>query len=129
MRARLAPWLLVAWTLFVWGTRIRNIVSDDELAGFEQAWRIGLAVGLTVLALAGAFVLLWRRGVRPIVGTLALVTIAAWIVRGISIAVADHDAAFIAVHLVLAVISIGLAALSLRSIWSLQNLRVLDDAA
>jgi len=119
MRALLGPWLLVAWTLFVWGTRIRNIINDDELAGFDRVWRTGLATGLTLLALAAAAALISRRGVRPTVGALAGATVIAWVVRGVSIAFADHSAAFIAIHLVLAAVSIGLA------VWSLSILRAL----
>ncbi len=116
VRALLGPWLLVAWTLFVWGTRIRNIIEDDELAGFEQIWRTGLAVGLTVLALGGLAALVSHKAVRPAITALAGVTVVAWVVRGISIAFADHSAAFIAIHLVLAIVSIGLSVWSWRTI-------------
>ena len=39
-----------------------------------------------------------------------------WVVRRIGIATADHDAAFIVVHLVLAAISIVLAGLAVREV-------------
>ena len=41
-------------------------------------------------------------------------TVAVWIVRTVGIATGDHDAAFIAVHVVLAVVSIALSVLALR---------------
>jgi hypothetical protein len=53
----------------------------------------------------------WRdRAVRLLAGW----TIVVWVVRSVGIANADHDGAFIAVHLVLAAISIALAVAALR---------------
>lgn len=118
MSRRLAPALLVAWTLFVWATRIRNIATDTDLAGFEKVWRTGLAVALVAAALAGVVSLVTKRGLRSVIGALAGLTVITWVIRGISIAVADHSAAFVAVHLVLAVVSIGLALWAIRSLWS-----------
>jgi hypothetical protein len=51
-----------------------------------------------------------------VVLALAAWTTGVWVVRSIGIATADHDGAFIAVHLVLAVISIGLAVLAVREV-------------
>ena len=42
-------------------------------------------------------------------------TIAVWVVRGVQIALSDDEAAFIVVHLVLGIVSIALAAVTLRS--------------
>jgi hypothetical protein len=44
------------------------------------------------------------------VGALAAWTVVVWVVRAIGIATGDHEAAFIAVHLVLATVSIALSA-------------------
>lgn len=116
----LGPWLLVGWTLFVWGTRIRNIVNDTELEGLEQLWRAGLAVALTSLALAGAAALMTNTAVRKVISILAAVSIAVWVVRAVGIATGDHSIGFIAVHLMLAAVTTGLA------IWSLRSLSVAD---
>jgi signal transduction histidine kinase len=107
---------LVAWTFLVWTTRIGNIWGDDELTNGEKWGRTGLALSFTILALV-VVVALWRRtpwqalAVRFLAGW----TVAVWALRSVGIAGGDHDAAFIAVHLVLAVASIALSALALRA--------------
>ncbi len=104
---------LCAWTGLVWTTRISNIWNDDALTDGEKWGRTGLALSFTVLALAVVVALVQRAGwLRPAVLALAAWTTAVWIVRAIGIATGDHEAAFIAVHLVLAVVSIGLATLA-----------------
>jgi hypothetical protein len=106
---------LVVWTLFVWTTRIRNIWGDDALTGGEKWGRTGLAMSFTVLALAAGHAAWhstsWR---TPVVKVFAAWTIAVWVVRSIGIATGDHDSGFIAVHLVLAVVSIALSAAAVR---------------
>jgi hypothetical protein len=106
---------LVAWTFFVWTTRIGNIWRDDDLDTAGKVGRTALALSFTMLALAvvGA---LWRRPswLRPTVVALAVWTTGVWLVRDTSILVGDHDTAFKVVHTVLAVVSIGLSALALR---------------
>ncbi len=106
---------LVAWTFLVWTTRIRNIWTDDSLTTSEQWGRTALAGSFTVLAALVA-VALWRRAPwrRAAVGALAAWTTVVWVVRAVGIATADHEAGFIAVHLVLAVISIALSGLAWR---------------
>ena len=106
---------LAVWSLLVWTTRIRNIWTDEELNTGEQWTRTALALSFTVLALAVGHAVYHRTTWRPTaVRALAGWTIAVWVVRSVGIATADHDGAFIAVHLVLAVISITLAVLALR---------------
>jgi hypothetical protein len=100
----LATYVLAGWTLFTWGTRIRNAVQDDEpLTAFV------LPVLLTVLALLA--IVKPRRWVR----LLGLVVSAVWLVRVPMIVLADHDAAFTVVHTGLAVVTWALAAWALRS--------------
>jgi hypothetical protein len=50
----------------------------------------------------------------PLTRAFAAWTVAVWVVRSVGIATADHDASFIAVHLVLAAISISLSAAAWR---------------
>ena len=108
---------LVAWTVLVWGTRIDNIVGDDGLSAAGKAIRLALAGSLLVLAvLAGTEWWAARRrpttpsGFRAKIVPLAVWTTLVWAVRATGIALGDHDAAFISVHLVLAVVSIALVA-------------------
>ena len=106
---------LCVWTGLVWTTRISNIWNDDALTDGEKWGRTGLALSFTVLALAVVVGLVQRAAwLRAAVLALAAWTTAVWIVRAIGIATGDHEAAFIAVHLVLAVVSITLAGLAVR---------------
>lgn len=114
-RRRPAAIALVVWTFLVWTTRINNIWADDSLSDGDKWGRTALALSFTVLALAVA-VALWRRA-GWLSGALLLLTgwtVGVWVVRSVGIASGDHSAGFIAVHLVLAAVSIALSALALR---------------
>ncbi len=123
--ARLRPALaLSAFTLFVWTTRIRNIWTDESLTTTGQLGRTALSVTFTAFAVAVLW--LWwqgrRRGsvdpiVSPVVRMFAAWTIGVWAVRAVQIATAGHDAAFVAVHTALAVVSTVLA------VWAVQDVR------
>lgn len=110
--------LLVAfalWTLFVWATRIGTAAADE-------AWdRVAMAVGFTVVGV-GLLVIAWRARGRTLTGgeltavrAAVAFTVVVWLVRGVQIALADHGAAFVVVHLVLAVVSIGLGVAAARA--------------
>lgn len=106
---------LCVWTLLVWTTRIGNIWGDDELTTGEKWGRTGLALSFTVLALAVGYAVHRRAPWRGLaVKALAGWTIGVWVTRSFGIATGDHDVAFIAVHLVLAVVSIALSVLAVR---------------
>lgn len=107
---------LVGWTLLVWTTRIGNIWGDADLTNGEKWGRTALALSFTVLALAAAYGL-WRQPSwrRAVLTALAGWTVAVWLVRAVGIATGDHDAAFVAVHVVLAIVSIALSVLALRA--------------
>jgi hypothetical protein len=109
--------LLVAfgvWTLFVWATRIGTAAADE-------AWdRVAMALGFTVLGV-GLLVVAWRArgrvltaGEERFLQVAVGFTLVVWAIRGVQIALADHGAAFIVVHLVLAVVSIALGVAALR---------------
>ena len=107
--------MLSGWTLFVWVGRLRNIAADETLSGWALAWRAGLSATFVGLALALLFAVFVRpSATRPAALVLATVGIAVWAVRGIDIALGDHSAAFIAVHTVLAIVTIGLGVIVLR---------------
>jgi len=106
-------WVLVAWTAVVWVGRTRNLIADDQLTSSGRIWRILLAVVflgfalLSVSALGGR----WRSiGSTRLVAVFCIWTITFWAVRGTGILFADHGAAFKAVHSVLALVSIAVAA-------------------
>lgn len=101
----------VIWTLFVWGTRIRNALGDDALGGSSLAGVLLLSASfllgsatVAVLAVAGR-----RRAHRDEAPpgralTLAVLGMAVWTTvvwaSRITAIVADggHDAPFVAVH-------------------------------
>jgi len=112
---------LGVWSLFVWATRIDNVLAQDDLTGAGRAARLALALSFTAAGVA-FLVVAWRARDRSLSRTEALVidagcwwTIGVWVVRGAQIALGDHDAAFIIVHAVLGVVSIALAAATIRS--------------
>jgi hypothetical protein len=123
--ARLRPAaILSTFTLLVWTTRIRNIWTDESLSTTGQLGRTALSLSFT--AFAAAVLWSWWRGRRrgsvdpiagPVVRMFAAWTVGVWAVRALQIATADHDAAFVAVHTALAVVSTVLA------VWAVQTLR------
>ncbi len=130
-RGLLVPAALVAWTLFVWGGRLRNLAQEPGPIGETSRWSL---VGSIAFCLLAALVVVaptversraGRRGlVRPAVGALGALTIVVWVIRGLDIALGDHSLGFIVVHLILAVVSIGLAVAA----WRVVRLDALADA-
>ena len=116
-RARLPLIVLVGWTIFLWVSRLRNVVRDDDLSGAGVAWRV--AVVVVFVALAGAVIVAMRTGRPPLRETVtALVgwTVAFWVVRGTGILLDDHDTSFKVVHTVLIVVWIGVAVWAGRAV-------------
>jgi hypothetical protein len=101
---RIAAYALAAWTLFTWGTRIRNAAQDDEQA-------LAFVIPVALVAIAVAAVARPRRWGR----LLALAASLAWLVRVPIILAGDHGVGFKVVHTMLAVITWALAAWTLRS--------------
>lgn len=116
MLRRRAAAVLVGWTFLVWTTRLRNIWADEALSDGEKWGRTALALSFTVLAVVVVVGLVRRTAWHSLaVRLLAGWTVGVWGVRSIGIASADHEAAFVVVHLVLAAVSIGLAGLA---VWT-----------
>jgi len=118
-RAVVTALVFGGWTLFVWVGRLRNLAAEPGSVLDASRWSfigslaftvLGVAVvGAAILALAG----ISRLALGPVVLALAVLTIGVWALRAVDIAIGDHSIGFIAVHLVLAVLSIGLAVAAL----------------
>jgi len=116
----------LVWTIFVWGiVRVRNIMGDADLTGSERTWPLILAASLWVPAAVLLMVLVitlirkkpFAQAATVGVAVLGVWTTLVWMVRAFDIAlVSDRELPFIVVHLVLAVISVGLAVLAARSL-------------
>jgi hypothetical protein len=115
LRRHRAALALVAFTFFVWTTRIGNIWSDDDLDTAGKVGRTALALSFTVLAVAVLVVLRRDDRRRLAVAALGAWTTSVWLVRGTGIVAGDHEVGFKVVHAVLAVVSIALAVLAWRA--------------
>ncbi len=109
-------WGLIGWTLFVWGSRVRNLVNDDELEGFSLVWRSAAAALFLGAAVIGAVALIKKRSfASPFFVAWSVAGIAWWTVRGTQTLVSDFSVAFKLVHTVLALVTIALGLLIIRS--------------
>ena len=97
------PYLLAGWTVLIWIGRVRNIVAAD-----------GAVVELLVPALLVALGVATFARPRQVGRVLALTTVLVWAIRVPLVLVHHHAVAFVVVHLVLAAVSVTLAALTLR---------------
>lgn len=120
---------LVAWSGFVWGNRLNNLVADDATAG---EWAVsGTLSAISLLLSLGATVALvraWRSGwpspagaTRGLLQAVAGWSIGVWVVRGLDIAVDWRSVGFVVVHLVLAAVSIALGVGLLRGLGAPQR--------
>ena len=105
------------WTLFVWGTRVRNIGKDHTLGGGQKTF----AFGVSLVFIGAALLLLWlalrRRNdeLRAVLPLFAIATVGWWAVRSVFILVHHHSWAFRVVHIVLGIISSVLAVAAWRA--------------
>lgn len=114
---RLAVPLFLGWTLFVWGGRLRNLAADP--GGFAEAsqWSLWGSVVFVTLAVISVVLLVARQAAfgRVVLAALVALTVGVWLVRAVDIALGDHSIGFIVVHVVLAVVSIGLGVAAWRT--------------
>lgn len=107
---------MCGFAIFVWITRIKNAAGDGAMSSTGKAIAITtsllFAAAASVLVVAHLRRLPWARSGAIVFGVVSGVY---WIVRAITIAARDHSAGFKAVHIVLALISVGLAAWTLRA--------------
>lgn len=108
----LVVYVFVAWTLFVWTNRIRNIFDDGAGSGTSGGIDpVDLTAATVMVVLALLVAVTARRG-RPAWALPALVvaTVATWAVRvPLTLANPEWEVPFKVVHAGLAVVSIGLA--------------------
>lgn len=99
-----------AWSALIWLTRVRNILQDDAL---DAAGKAMWLVPALVFGLGGVVALVaWWRGVpalaRPLAAVL-LLTVLYWPIRTVFILFDGRSMMFRLVHVVLSVVSVGLA--------------------
>lgn len=110
----------VAWTLFVWIGRIRNVTADAALSGADRWGPLAMSIVFVIGAVVVA-ALAYRDHVvasassagalRDAVWVVAGYTTVVWVVRAGDIALGGgHEPAFVVVHVVLAAASIALGA-------------------
>jgi hypothetical protein len=100
----MAVYVLALWTLFTWGTRIRNAAQDHEAL-------TTYIVPLALIVLAGLAIVRARRWGPLLVIAVSLV----WLVRVPLIWASDYGIGFKVVHTMLAVVTWVLAAWTVRS--------------
>jgi hypothetical protein len=120
-------WLLglAVWQVVVWGTRIDNVLGDDGLTSTDKLLRLALSASFFAFGVVAVWV--WRQlGPRGRLGQATMPsgtrwirvgaawTVVVWVVRGADIALSGHSGAFVAIHLVLAAVSIALAGQAVR---------------
>jgi hypothetical protein len=142
-RTILSVAVLLLWSLFTWGGRVRNALADEALSDAERGWALLLSASFVLPALVLA-IMWWLHSGRtpwtgrsvPTVGNalrLATVvfaawTIAVWLVRGIDIALfSGHEIGFVVVHSVLALVAIGLAGFAALSLLTDTAVRARAD--
>jgi hypothetical protein len=112
--------VFVAWTTYVWVTRITNTWGSDIETTGAKVFSTVLSGVMLALAVGGVVVLVrtWKRpltvGAARFLQVYCGVTVVVWVVRAVQIIASDHTVAFKVVHVVLGVISIALAA----GVWS-----------
>ena len=106
--------VLVAVTVVVWAVRVVNVFGNDSLSGSARLWQLLVAgcflafAGLAVAVLSGR----WaghRLGSTRLVAMFCLWTMVFWAVRSIGILLGDYDTEFTLVHVLLALVSVGVA--------------------
>lgn len=116
MTKRVSQWSLVVWTLGIWGSRIRNIVVDDELTSSERAVGFLVAAALITSALTLVFCLIGSVPWTSVaVGALALLGSLRFTIRGPFILLDDQwDTGFKVVHTILWTVTVVLSVLAWR---------------
>ncbi len=116
-------WAFVAWTLFVWFTRLNNVFGDGTLSDSETIRGAAIALAFVVVA---ASIPLVAVGANRFIGTyasiVAVITAAWWTVRLFTNLFGDGSAGFKVVHTLLSIVAVGLSVAVLR--WHTSRVRI-----
>ena len=94
----------------MWLTRIRNAARDGESV-------LPYVLSVSFLVLAVGVVATMGRDRRWVLA-LAAWTVIVWPIRLVDIAASSHGAGFVVVHVAIGAISIALAIVAARSVWT-----------
>ena len=100
-------WVFACSTLLAWTTRIYNLFEDNEVSNGERIWSLLVASIFLLAAMAVIKILVgsWRdRNIKNsrLIPAFCIETVTFWIVRSVGILIADHEAGFKIVHVLLA---------------------------
>ena len=100
-------WVFACLTLLAWTTRIYNLFEDNEVSNGERIWSLLVAAIFLSAAMAVIKILVgsWRdRNIKNslLIPAFCIWTVTFWIVRSVGILIADHEAGFKIVHVLLA---------------------------
>lgn len=111
-------WVLIAWTIFLWLSRLRNVLGNEELSSGGRAARVTVVVifvGLALVVAASRVIPRLRVRAHRLLLVFLLWTVGYWLVRGIGILLdGEYSVGFKAVHTVLMVVSVTLSVLAAR---------------
>ena len=114
---RLVPAVaLSVWNLFVWGGRLRNLIAEPGDLLDANRWSLAGSILFCALAVATLVTLTLDRSRTDIPAiTMAAVGIAVWSYRAVVILGRDYSVGFLIVHTVLALVTIVLGLVVIRS--------------
>ena len=100
-------WAFACSTLLAWTTRTYNLFEDNEVSNGERIWSLLVASIFLLAAMAVIKILVgsWRdRNIKNsrLIPAFCIWTVTFWIVRSVGILIADHEAGFKIVHVLLA---------------------------
>ncbi len=109
---RIAP--LLTWTFLVWISRVRNVLTDQDLEVAGVAWRLGAAgIFLGLAAAVLGQLISGHQGTQQL-KWLATWSIGFWLVRGSGILIdSNWSFEFKAVHTALMVVTFAVVALAI----------------
>ncbi len=122
---RVRWWVLAIWggvTALTWSVRVVNVWSDLLPSTEERVAVTAVAASFVVLGLVVSVLSLGMRRYLPtrgdhiIVGALAGWTVGVWAMRILAIAAGDHTTGFVAVHALVAGVSMALAVVCWREV-------------